>query len=78
MKKKWTNREIDGTIFMVGIVAYLFMITIFSYMNPDFAELTITEKSFELAKYLLIFIAGFTYKAATDAAKNRQDEEKKP
>ena len=74
-KKRWSNKEVDGTIFMCVVLGLFGMLIVMTYRDHDFAVLETTEKALELVKYLLIFIAGFTYKAATDAANARKHEE---
>ena len=61
----WSNREFDGTLLIIVIsIAYL-GVSIGTYFKPEFAKLDTTTQILQIAKDLLIFMAGYTFKNAT-------------
>ena len=64
--KNWSNKELDGTIFLIGIIGVFILTVIFTYKKPEFAGLPTTEKILEIIKDMLIFMAGYLFKKAAD------------
>ena len=65
--KGWSNKELDGTIFLIIMgVAFLSMIAL-TYRKPEFAALATSEKILEIIKDMFIFMAGYLFKKAVDA-----------
>jgi len=63
----WSNKELDGTIFIIVIcVAFLSMVYL-TYRSPDFAELSSTEKILEIIKDISLIIVGYLFKKAGDS-----------
>ena len=62
----WSNKELDGTIFLCGmILAFLLMIAL-TYQKPDFAALPTSEKIIDIIKDMFIFMAGYLFKKVSD------------
>ena len=87
MLKNWTNKELDGTLFLVGIFAVFIMNTYFTYKSPEFANLSTTGQAFEILKGMLYFMAGFYFKTGvanmqngngSDTQNTEPDQKEKP
>ena len=65
--KNWTNKEWDGTIFMLLILVAFIATIVMTYRNPDFAQLPTTDKVLDIIKTMLTFAAGFIFKNAINA-----------
>lgn len=74
--KNWTNKEFDGTMFIGMMLVAFIMSVIFTFIKPEFADLTTTEKIFEIFENLFMIIVGYLFKKAVDAAvANGSDKE---
>lgn len=75
--RNWTNKEWDGTIFMIGmIIAFLGTIYL-TYKNPSFAAQPTTENVLDIIKTMLTFAAGFIFKSALDALRRNGTQNNK-
>ena len=63
----WTNKELDGTMFIAGMILAFFASIIFTFIKPEFAELATTEKFLEILENLFMIIVGYLFKKATDS-----------
>ena len=63
----WSNMEFDGTIFLIGLVASFLLTIVLTYLNPEFAALSTTEKIIDIIDRMFVFMAGFLFKKGVDA-----------
>lgn len=65
--KNWSNKELDGTIFICVILFIFTLNCVFTYLSPAFAKLSTTVKTFEIIKDILLIIVGYLFRKASEA-----------
>ena len=68
MSGNWSNKEFDGTMFIAIILLAFCGSVLGTYLNPEFAQLTTTEKLFDIFENVFMIIVGYLFKKAVDAA----------
>ena len=63
----WSNKELDGTIFIIVICAAFLSMVYLTYRSPEFAELPSTQKILEIIKDISLIIVGYLFKKAGDS-----------
>ena len=76
--KGWSNKEFDGTMF-IGVMLLCFLLSIiFTYINPEFAKLTTTQKVFEIIEKLFFIIVGYLFRKASESNGNGSENKETP
>ena len=65
-----TNKEFDGTMFIAALLFCFAATVLFTFLKPEFAALSTTEKAFEIFENLFMIIVGYLFKKAVDSASN--------
>ena len=76
--KNWSNKELDGTIFICAILIIFLMMCIFTYRSAEFAKLPTSQKIFEIIKDILLIIVGYLFRKASEADSNGSAHKENP
>ena len=71
-----SNKDLDSTILLVGILASFILFMIFSYMNPEFRKAESSAEIAELFENSFLLMLGFFFKGQqmAQSAENKRRE----
>ena len=72
--QKWSNKEWDGTIFIISMVIAFLSIIILTYKSKEFAALESTKLILEIVKGMFFFMAGYLFKRASENGGTSEDK----
>lgn len=56
-----SNKELDGTIIIVGFLLLLWQFMRYTYQSPEFANLPTSERMMEIFGSVFMFVIGFLF-----------------
>ena len=69
----WSNKELDGTVFISAILTAFLMMIVMTYTKPEFADAPTSVKIMEIIKDVFLIIVGYLFKKSADNEKQKSE-----